>query len=276
MDPATLIAAGSSLFGGLFGKKDKSVKQNTMEGIYGQAEAAVKAGAEWGFNPLTLLGASSPMAGSQSANYMGDAVANAGLLLADGIQQRQAGKRDALQAENTALKEKVQNLTLRPDTGGVYARRQSTPTLRSALGVKDAAVDRWGARGGAGSQNPGGDFDRHGELVEPRATNTYQTYINDGQATDVPLGPDLDEVITGVAIATNNKVKARRAERARTDMTHGTPLGVPWGVTNRIWELMPPSRPKAHKAPVKNPPLLDFGSLYRKGGYMPNVFGFGN
>jgi len=56
-----LIGAGASLLGGILGKpKEKSARTNSYDGIMGQAQGARDASEKYGFNPLTLLGASSP------------------------------------------------------------------------------------------------------------------------------------------------------------------------------------------------------------------------
>ena len=47
--------------GGLFGKKGDSAYKQTRDAMIGQAETARVAGEKYGFNPLTLLGASSPL-----------------------------------------------------------------------------------------------------------------------------------------------------------------------------------------------------------------------
>ena len=47
--------------GGLFRKKGDSAYKQTRDAMIGQAETARVAGEKYGFNPLTLLGASSPL-----------------------------------------------------------------------------------------------------------------------------------------------------------------------------------------------------------------------
>lgn len=144
-----LIGAGASLLGGIFGrKKEKSAAQNSRDAIMGQAQGAREASEKYGFNPLTLLGASSAVGPSQSANYMGSAIADAGLLLADGLAKRQdrLGREAALSKQNEELKLQVRELTLRPKFGGIYAQRQAVPPLGAALGR--SASNAQGASGG--------------------------------------------------------------------------------------------------------------------------------
>lgn len=139
MDPiigGSLISAGASLLGGIFGKSKPKYVTPDYAKIRRKAEAA-------GFNPLTAL-TSAPGQVVQSQNYMGSAIADAGLLLADGMAKKaeQEGEITRLREQNQKLAEKVQNLTLRPRIGGIYAATESTPSLRQALGGKDVLVDR--------------------------------------------------------------------------------------------------------------------------------------
>lgn len=137
-----LIGAGGAILGGLLNKpKVTSSRTNTRGGIMGQAQGAREAAEKYGFNPLTLLGASSTIGPSQSAGYMGSAIADASLLLADGLskQKKRVGKESQLEAQNRKLSEQVKNLTLRPKVGGIYAQRQSVPSTRAALGRSDNA-----------------------------------------------------------------------------------------------------------------------------------------
>jgi hypothetical protein len=132
MVAAALISAGASLLGGLFAPKPKWVTPNYQQ-IRDKAEAA-------GFNPLTAL-TSAPGQAMQGENYMGAAIADAGLMLADAFAKNKRGQMlSKVQAENAQLKDKVQSLTLRPKVGGVYAARQAVPTVRQALGVSNAAL----------------------------------------------------------------------------------------------------------------------------------------
>lgn len=135
MDPiigGSLISAGASLLGGIFGKSKPKYVTPDYAKIRRNAEAA-------GFNPLTVL-TSAPGQVVQSQNYMGSAIADAGLLLADGMAKKaeQEGEISKLREQNQKLAEKVQNLTLRPRIGGIYAATESTPSLRQALGASDA------------------------------------------------------------------------------------------------------------------------------------------
>lgn len=135
-----LIGAGASLLGGILGRnaeKKAIAAQNAYNDpaqIRARAEAA-------GFNPLLFVG---PGVGNQmttgGANYMGSAIADAGMQIADQMSKnRELARLEKLSAENKKLAEKVQNLTIRPKVGGVYAQREATPSLRVATGGNDAS-----------------------------------------------------------------------------------------------------------------------------------------
>lgn len=142
-----LISAGASLLGGIFGDSDDG-PENPSEAIHSTAKGARLAGERWGFNPLTLLQATGSGAASSwqsSPNYMGSAIADAGLLLADGLAKRaeEKGEIARLKKHNEELAAKVRKLTLRPVVAGVYAQRESTPALRDNLGsfIRDTSQD---------------------------------------------------------------------------------------------------------------------------------------
>lgn len=221
---AALIGAAGSLLGGLFAPKPKWVTPNYQD-IRNKAEAA-------GFNPLTAL-TSAPGQAMQGANYMGSAIADAGLMLADAFSQSKRGQNlSKVQAENDKLKERVQSLTLRPKVGGVYAARQAVPTVRQALGVSNA-LDGVQAAASAGVSQGASFGVSSSDPIKPDLTHTYKTFANDGQVTNVPLGPDVDEVLSGAFIAANNVRKAEDLRRSR--MTFGAPLSMSDGIQ------MPPS-----------------------------------
>lgn len=263
MDPfigSALISGASSLLGGLFGRsKQKWVTPNYAD-IRAKAEAA-------GFNPLTAL-SMAPGQAMQSQSFMGSAIADAGMALADGMSKKaEYARLEKLSAENKKLAEKVQTLTIRPKVGGVYAQRAATPSLAASLGGQNAEAR---SRGGAPARllQDGSFGVDPTDAVKPQATHTYETYGNDGAVTNVPIGPDLDEIISGAVIAAHNKAKAKNAFRDRNagTMTFGTPLAVPWGLSDRFYELMPPV-PSARFVPsdmTKHPPK---GAGYRKNIY---------
>ncbi|ARC88799.1 hypothetical protein [Rhodovulum sp. MB263] len=137
MDPVvtgSLISGGASLLGGLFGSKKKA---KYVVPDYGKIRARAEAA---GFNPLTALTSAPGAVASAGQNYMGQAIADAGLLLADGLAKKaeKTGELQKAREQNAQLKERVQQLTIRPRVGGIYANNVNTPSIRAAVGGDDA------------------------------------------------------------------------------------------------------------------------------------------
>lgn len=228
----SLIGAGSSLLGGLFGRSSER-KAIAAQNEYNKPVNIRARAEEGGFNPLAFVG---PGVGNQTAtggtNYMGAAVADAGMMLADAMSKRkEASQVSQLERENQKLAEQVQNLTLRPKVGGIYAQREAVPGIGSALG-SEHVNGRNVYNNGSPSEvvDSGGD---NSSRIGPKDRHTFQSFYNDGQRTDVPIGPDIDEVVTGALIAASNRDKARRA--ALATQTRGEPLKPPrhyfWGLS---------------------------------------------
>ncbi|VDC31842.1 hypothetical protein [Pseudogemmobacter humi] len=152
MDPATLIGAGASLLGGIFGKSKKTDPMiDTARALRGSALGAREASEEFGFNPLTLLGVSSPLQGQVMSNPMGQAIADAGMILADRLAKRQdAQKLQQAQERIVKLQERLDHQTLRPVVGGVYARREMSPKLPSFNGGGNGRAGISSHRDGSG------------------------------------------------------------------------------------------------------------------------------
>ncbi|MDR7126628.1 hypothetical protein [Pseudotabrizicola sp. 4114] len=153
-------------------------------------------------------GTSAPMmAASGGGAYMGAAVADAGMILADGMARREdLARASALEQQNKELASKVTSLTLRPEVGGVYERRASIPSISQALGVRDAQDVRSARHNGPYSgPSHSGSIDS----VEPNVRAVTESYTSHGSSTPVPLGPDFDEIMSGALFDANNKAKAR-------------------------------------------------------------------
>lgn len=141
-----LIGAGSSLLGGALSNKAER-KGIAAQNAYNDP-AQIRARAESaGFNPLLFVG---PGVGNQttaaSGGYMGAAIADAGMQIADQMSKnRELARLEKLSAENKKLAEKVQALTIRPKVGGVYAQREETPFFgpRKPVRVRHAITGKW-------------------------------------------------------------------------------------------------------------------------------------
>ncbi|BAQ71544.1 hypothetical protein NHU_04431 (plasmid) [Rhodovulum sulfidophilum] len=153
MNWGAVIGAGASLLGGAMASRSsgKHVVPDYAK-IRRKAEAA-------GFNPLTAL-TSAPGSAVASQNYMGSAIADAGLILADGMAKKaeKTGELQKAREQNAQLKERVQQLTIRPRVGGIYANNVNTPSIRAAVGGRDENARRssFGALGAVGHRNGGG------------------------------------------------------------------------------------------------------------------------
>lgn len=156
---SALLSVASTLLGGMLGQNSERRNNeyqrqliqeqnayNAPDKVRERAEAA-------GFNPLLFVGPGvgqqTATAASSSSNYMGNAIADAGLLLADAVAKRKDAMRlSQMEDQNRRLSDRVQSLTLRPQVGGIYAQNERTPTLASALGVLNAVAGQPGAVAG--------------------------------------------------------------------------------------------------------------------------------
>ncbi|TXG97570.1 MAG: hypothetical protein E6R08_06710 [Nevskiaceae bacterium] len=191
-----LIGAGGSLLGGLFGKS-KTISAG--DNMYSHVGGVMQAAERFGFNPLTLLGVTPGMGQVVSPqNYMGQAIADSALLVADSIAAKKADqtakKAQDLEAANAKLNSQIRDLTLRPKIGGVYAQRQSSPTLRQALGAEDETSGEAtaGLPGDSDASRVPDDF--VGGI--PRVTLFGKTYegsgaMSSGQTIEDALGDSL-------------------------------------------------------------------------------------
>jgi len=137
----SLISAGGSLLGGLMGgspssgKAAKAVRRQTEAGIMGQAAGARAAAEEFGFNPLTLLGVSTPVAPANAGQSgVGASIADAAMILGQGLinnadKQRVAG----LEATVAKQAKKLNDYQLRPKTPGPIQTRQASITAGKAI-----------------------------------------------------------------------------------------------------------------------------------------------
>jgi hypothetical protein len=150
-----------------------------------------------GFNPLAVLGSSGvpspvsrtsgvPLApAAQSVgyipptDYMGSAIAEAGLALSDSFMRSEfrsnAGKLEANRERLRRTKEAMQRDTIRPKVGGVYAQREQTRSMAQALGRTDG--DRYGSP----------SFETRGRGYRPNADHPLTASLGDVAVPDPTL-----------------------------------------------------------------------------------------
>jgi len=247
MDP-TIIAGGLKLLGGLFGKKKSmSPSQSIMSTAHGARAAAEK----YGFNALTLLQASNATAGA--GMDMGTPPLASLSVLGD-IVEDQFGDDAKTRREHNEL----QNQLLRLEVD----RARSLSVVAPPTAVGGASLTGGRTVGVTASPVAGAPFldedDRGSAWVDERDnTVSFQSH---GQETVVPVGPDLDEVLTGVFIDNANRNKAARQRMSMGPMDRGVPLAIPQdpvfaGLSGPAWvpnvgRLLPPkSEPKPKSKP---------------------------
>lgn len=162
----SIIGAGATLLGGALSKpKTKTVTAG--DNIMSSAAAAVQAGEKYGFNPLTLL----PLGGSgysyTTNSGIGQAFADAGMILGDGItRQMEQAKVTALQQENEKLRKTAEDALARPDQPGVYARKLDPSPLGAAEPSDLRDEESW-----RGSQRPLRNPDSPISVYDPLTNN---------------------------------------------------------------------------------------------------------
>jgi len=242
MDPA-IIAGGLKLLGGLFGRKKKQM--TPAQSIMSTAQGVTDAAAATGLNRLTLLSASNATAGV--GMEMGGPPPLASLsVLGDIIDENFTDEAKGRKEHN-----RLQNELLRLEVDRARSLNAVAPVQSVAGG---GALN--GGRGNTRVTGPANGFltetDRNPTPAqEMDNTVSYQSH---GQQTVVPVGPDVDEIMTGIFIEANNKNKAAKTRMSMGRMDTGSPLAIPPGFVNRTWELMPPVHPLRSKKPKRRPP----------------------
>lgn len=128
---APIIGAVGSLLGGLFGRK-KAISAG--DNAFSHVGGIMRAASTYGFNPLTLLGAVSPMGGTPADNSaFGQGIANAAMIVADDLSSRQAdqAKLNAYQTQNQRLQRRLDTVSVRSPVPGLYGgvRQPSDPEV---------------------------------------------------------------------------------------------------------------------------------------------------
>lgn len=130
-----IIGAGASLIGGALSRKDQRSAQDRTD-KYNDPKAIRKRYEAAGFNPIIGIENASPL--QQPSGWqptMGSAIANAGLALQSGLQDKQALEIEAsrLAMEKERLEKLLTKETIRPDVGGMYAGREQMPAVRESV-----------------------------------------------------------------------------------------------------------------------------------------------
>ena len=220
MDP-TIIAGGLKLLGGLFGRKKSMSPQQSIMSTAAGARQAAKA---YGFNALTLLQQSNATAGS--GMDMGTPPLASLAVLGEIIEDNYGDEAETRKEHNRLQNELLTLEVDRARTLNAVAPAASVSGGGALTGGRDNTRISGPATGflQEADRNPAGADERDN-------TVSYQSH---GQQTVIPVGPDLDEVITGVLIEANNKRKARLAREARSPgMTTGSPLSLPEGSSSQ-------------------------------------------
>lgn len=209
---------------GLFGKKKAP---SPWDNIMSQVGGARDAERTYGVNFLTALQHGQP--GGSMATGEAPPLASLGIL-AD-IFNEEFGQDAKDRREHNQLGNDLLKLEIEQARGSMYM----PPPPSAVAGLSD----RTSALGGNAPATYLTEADRNPAVADERDnTVSYQSH---GQQSVVPVGPDLDEVITGALIEANNRSKARREMEKRQDV--GTPLALPsafpWS-SAPITAVMPP------------------------------------
>ena len=279
MDPAT-IAAGAQVIGGLLGR-NKSVKpgdttRHTVAGIYGQAQGAREAGERYGFNPMALLGVSSPiMPQGVDNSYMGQAIANAGLALADGMtaQQQQQEYATKLEEQNKVLRTALDASTIRPRQAGIFGTVQA-PTIPIMPGEQPVATDS------AGNPVPHleptvGPFDDRETVVNPIQNEPWfkkgtmlgedVTVWND-EFSESEVMSTLFSISTPFQVYGQKMIKAGTSLKESADyygMGHG-PMDL---AVAPFWSQIAAAKKSGYVKPYVHPDSPKMPKEYSRGGY---------
>lgn len=201
--PAVIGAVGSIL-GGLFGRtKAISAGDNAFSHVQG----IMRASSTFGFNPLTLLGAVSPMGGTPADNSsFGQGIANAAMIASDAIGARQnslAGRSERLNQTQARLQKRLNAITIRAPVPGVYGRVR-LPSDPQVYGDAVSAQSLPGAASIVPLPQRSGPSGTPDAAVTPVDT-TYVT--SNGEEIRVPEGVDLEDVATGFFMNIGGKIK---------------------------------------------------------------------
>lgn len=237
--PLGTLAAGAKILGGLGGlfKKGNSAGKNSRSAIMGQAKGARDAAEQFGFNPLTLLAASSGIGPSESTPPLASVA-----MLTDGLQ----GLDDVVSGENerTKERERLQDELLRLEVeraraggaGAIGARRYAAINA-PALSAPDMSIE-----GAATARRPNdalswlnsffeGSGPKREEVLEPNSNHPgFWTMWNDWTGGPVVMPgdsgelPDVSELV-GAAVVAGPQVARNWGDKLFGAGRYTAPLG---------------------------------------------------
>lgn len=198
-----LITAGASLLGGVLGQRNSNKQARLAREATDPATIRRKAEAA-GFNPLLFTGQAFSTAGAMSQPILGSAIADAASVYLNTRfrEQELQLQRTRLEQENQRLTDLVSAATLRPPIGGIYSGnnarggpRVSRPSVlaESTVGSRPVTIEHGPLRGV--------EYYPHSPEVQTRTEHLNTTYVSDDFSVDIPVGPDVDEVLTGAVIS---------------------------------------------------------------------------
>ncbi len=279
----TLLGIGTSLFSGRRAEKKEAAAiaaqnaYNSPEQIRARAESA-------GFNPLLFVG---PGVGQQmvtgGTNYFGAAMAESGLLMADALAKRskQAQAITRLEQDNEKLVDQIKMMTLRPKSGGLYATPGASPSIRQALGVKNARFAGSSPSGSGGSSalsdvsdGPVDQFGRETTRVSFGGTGSKPDLgYSDAEFFETRYG-ELGADLIGLGVLRADVSSTLKRERAyHTLRDHGTGLTTspryitPSKASRKYPFKIGPPVPDSKRSVVNptpwNPRSVNFGAMFR-------------
>lgn len=176
---AAVLGAGTQLLGGYMQNRAARKAQAAQNAYNDPMNIRLRAEAA-GFNPLLFVG---PGVGLQNApapsGYMGAALADAGMLLADGLaKSKSLGRLERAERLNAKLTQRVNDLTLRPPVPGVYARASGGVGYASSDRSDRGSVVGGGVSDAAGALPPDGGLAPY--LVDVRRDREVMPITDDG------------------------------------------------------------------------------------------------
>ena len=126
-----LIGAGASLLGGALSSRSAKKRQEEQNWYNDPAQMRKRA-EKAGFNPLLWAGQGNVQNNVAASGFFGNAVASAGLIVADEMNRAKELdlEQSRLEMDRERLDSLIKTATLRPNVGGVYAQTVRTPSIK--------------------------------------------------------------------------------------------------------------------------------------------------